>query len=211
MNNLDGYDVLINSGSLTPPLNPLYSFNTPPIGELSPPGSPQRSFRGKKKLVIDCPAPVRIRSSSDCNELAFEVFKHATFLIFLQMAEAVLNSPGPNSPLNGSTKPTWSDPPSRRTSVCSVHSDTGLNSGILHDSTGIGLSLPTLHHPEDLLVRPDFNWKDDLDQVAQQIIHLSHSPVTVRNPSTTLNSIPNGENFKDLAATNDCNGNNVKY
>lgn len=73
MNNLEGgYDVL-SSGCPPPPLNPLFSFNTPPIGEPSPPGSPQRSFRGKKKLVIDCPAPVRIRSSSDCNELAFEV------------------------------------------------------------------------------------------------------------------------------------------
>ena len=74
MNNLDsGSELIINNGIPTPPLNPLFPYVTPLMSDLSPPGSPQRSFRGKKKLVIDCPAPVRIRSSSDCNELAFEV------------------------------------------------------------------------------------------------------------------------------------------
>eukprot|EP00604_Paraphysomonas_vestita_P003524 CAMPEP_0174820056 /NCGR_PEP_ID=MMETSP1107-20130205/3618_1 /TAXON_ID=36770 /ORGANISM="Paraphysomonas vestita, Strain GFlagA" /LENGTH=684 /DNA_ID=CAMNT_0016034635 /DNA_START=156 /DNA_END=2210 /DNA_ORIENTATION=+ len=133
MNNLEtgpNSESIINHGISTPPLNPLFPYVSPSVTDLSPPGSPQRSFRGKKKLSIDCPAPVRIRSSSDCNELAYE------------MAEAVLNSPGPNSPMNGSSKPIWSDPPSRRTSTCSVHSDTGRIDGILHDSTGIGLSVP---------------------------------------------------------------------
>lgn len=112
------------------------------------------------------------------------------------MAEAVLNSPGPNSPMN-SSKPTWSDPPSRRTSVCSIHSDTGFSSGILHDSTGIGLSVPILHHPEEIQLRSDDTWTADLDQVAQQMIHLAHSPVTLHSPSDSFN-------------TNGNHGNNVK-
>jgi len=77
------------------------------------PGSPQRSLRNKKKLSIDCPAPVRHRSLSDCNDLAFE------------MAEAVLlspaqNSPAPNSPAGGPAgrkSHFFSDPPSRRNSI----------------------------------------------------------------------------------------------
>lgn len=84
---MNSLDEVIGAGSgMTPPLNPLYSFTSHPIGELSPPGSPsQRSFRGKKKLVIDCPAPVRIRSSSDCNDLAFEVsyLKMSSFILFM--------------------------------------------------------------------------------------------------------------------------------
>ena len=53
--------------------------------EAHPPLSPFRSLRTKKKLSIECPEPVRRRSTSDCNDLAFEV------------AEAVLNSPSASS------------------------------------------------------------------------------------------------------------------
>ena len=85
------------------------------------------------------------------------------------MAEAVLNSPGPNSPLNGNSKPMWSDPPSRRTSTCSVHSDTGKIDGILHDSTGIGLTVPPpildqIHGPHQL----EEIWKNDHEQISSK-------------------------------------------
>lgn len=84
MNNLEtGSESIINNGNALPPLNPLFPYVSNSVSDLSPPGSPQRSFRGKKKLVIDCPAPVRIRSSSDCNELAYEVNILLLFFLLL--------------------------------------------------------------------------------------------------------------------------------
>lgn len=88
MNNLEtgpNSESIINHGISTPPLNPLFPYVSPSVTDLSPPGSPQRSFRGKKKLSIDCPAPVRIRSSSDCNELAYEVILISPYYYFLQL------------------------------------------------------------------------------------------------------------------------------
>lgn len=112
------------------------------------------------------------------------------------MAEAVLNSPGPNSPMNGSGKPIWSDPPSRRTSVCSVHSDSGIVNGILHDSNGIGLSVPPMFtsQVDELNVGSEV-WKTDPspDQTSQKSPQLSHSPVTLQSLATAFHTVPFGE------------------
>lgn len=113
------------------------------------------------------------------------------------MAEAVLNSPGPNSPMNGSNKPTWSDPPSRRTSVCSVHSDSGLVNGILHDSNGIGLTVPPMlpSQVDELSCLNIEVWKNDpySDLTAQKSPQLSHSPVTLQTLTTAFHTVPFGE------------------
>jgi hypothetical protein len=115
------------------------------------------------------------------------------------MAEAVLNSPGPNSPKNtsktlGSDPPSrrssMCDPPSRRSSVCSVHSDNGIVHGILHDSTGIGLSVPSalpLSYTEGQGTG-DYIWKGDDDELAQRSIILPRSPVALRTLTTTFNA-----------------------
>jgi hypothetical protein len=116
------------------------------------------------------------------------------------MAEAVLNSPAPNSPMNPTGKSLWSDPPSRRSSVCdpasrrssvcSVHSDNGIVHGVLHDSTGIGLSVPTaipLPYAEGQSTGEDI-WKSDANDITHKNILFPRSPVTLRTLTTTFNS-----------------------
>lgn len=86
------------------------AFTNPPESELSfsPPTSP-RSLRNssRRPLSINCPAPVRIRSSSDSNDLAYAV------------AESVLLTPTAGmSPAASFRKGIASSPNSRRSSLC---------------------------------------------------------------------------------------------
>lgn len=72
----------------------------------SPPDSPRSMRHGsKRQLAVNCPAPVRMRSSSDINDLAFSV------------AESVLYSPTARSPANSLHKTMASSPSSASSSM----------------------------------------------------------------------------------------------
>ena len=106
--------------------NSSHSQSLPPELVPSPPDSP-KSLRNlsRRPLSINCPAPVRMRSSSDSNDLAFSV------------AESVLLTPTAGSPATSfrkgiATSPSNTSTLSRRNSVDSVKSIANVN------ITGIG-------------------------------------------------------------------------